>query len=717
MASRNSDKLTPLDIAFMLGNPEIMDVLVNHRPSEEPSRSGATVEDPFLTPEAVMGHLSGLINESKKQVEKFGQLVKTADPKGVINVSSALPSLPNNLNPNQIRECEKQRTLWTKRLNSLRRMRAGFVANFSPQAPEVVRAEVVDVNTVKVAVAPSGDRNPKALITKFKVQWSLNETFTEIRGERVFNCLYSTLTGSGFEATISGLNSGQTYYLRAAFGNAKGYGSYCGSESNPVVPSSWRALNQTLPRFQNQLEISNRVLDKVLEGGGTQTPVGGDLQDSVKVKRKGLFSQLLSAAAAPKFCRIPQPNKLYLCCVLYHEDKVLMTNEDALPLLLVDDLPDQVQAEFHWFNKLSHMWNDIEGLKLKISGAEKKFAVKSKVLNAVATMQGGLSGLGGDLGTAFRVPIVLSEGEDKAVVFSLVRHVKVPKSVVSLSLKWVPMSKAQRARKQPDPGTNTMDQLCYSIREQIIFQQVSSMTLPRGLYVCYVQSFTTVEGILNVIVPNSGPSILPYTKVRENPHVTSEEWSWVQKLEPLSSQSPTVNYLDGEGEIGSELPRQDRAKPSSTQLQFAQALERSVSRLFEYLDVQEHSRSQHRLYDREVIELSPEVSVIIVLPPPQSLCFLQPSGDQSLIDMGRNDLLSVPLTSFEFLHMNAYNRPLLSNFCRSLTLLEAMLSSSKQLLRETLDNDIIDSQQQKIGDMTKHQQILEECWKPSQMAV
>ena len=42
--------------------------------------------------------------------------------------------------------------------------------------------------------------------------------------------------------------------------------------------------------------------------------------------------------------RTAAPNKLYLGCVLYHEDKVLMTNEDALPLILVDDLTgvDQV---------------------------------------------------------------------------------------------------------------------------------------------------------------------------------------------------------------------------------------------------------------------------------------------------------------------------------------------------------------------------------------
>jgi len=826
---RNSDKLTPLDIAFMLGNQEIADILVKHKtlmllegvvpppPPAQTTHSGdqhsvggggssppmqrvaRVSEDVFVSPDSVMTHLTQLINESKKQVEKFGQLVKTADPKGVISVTSATgPTLPSNLNQNQIRECEKQKTLWTKRLNSLRRMRAGFLANFSPQTPEGVHAEVVNVNTLKVIVSQGGGSsgtpltNPKALVTKFKIQWSFSENFSDLKGERIFNCECGTISSTNggassdsryYEATIPGFLSGQTYYIRAALGNLKGYGSFCSADSNPVVPSTWRALDQSLPRLQNQSEITARILEKVLSegGGGTVTPVdghtnsfgGGVGSESVKIKRRGLFSQLLSAATSgpAKFQRTAAPNKLYLGCVLYHEDKVLMTNEDALPLILVDDLTgvDQatVYSEFHWFCKLSHMWSDVDKLKSKISGAEKKFGLKTKLVGAAAAMQGALGGLAGDLGTAFRVPIVLTAQEDsthqpgsgepgeRCVIFSLVRHVKIPKSVVSLSLKWVPMSKAMaqhsgraggKSSKHhhldaplPSP-TSGMDQLCYSIREQIIFQQVSVMTLPKGLYACYVQSFTTVDSGhgLNVVVSNSSPSVLPYAKVRDNPHVTSEEWAWVRsqkhilrssmpsRVQVPSSHSPTVNYLDGEGEIGSEVPSSSskhlnpiQHPPSTSQFNFGRDLDRGVDQLFDYLEVKEHSRGSHRIYDREVVELSPEVSLILVLPPPQSICFVQSStdggvGDTSTasIDVGRNDLLSLPLHTFEFMHLNAYHRPLLDNFCRSLTLIEVMLSSTKQALRETLDNTVMETAQSRISDLTKNQSMLEECWRP-----
>ena len=33
-----------------------------------------------------------------------------------------------------------------------------------------------------------------------------------------------------------------------------------------------------------------------------------------------------------------------------------------------------------------------------------------------------------------------------------------------------------------------------------------------------------------VTVSNTSPSILPYVKIRDNPHVTSDEWRWIIQL-------------------------------------------------------------------------------------------------------------------------------------------------------------------------------------------
>ena len=108
-----------------------------------------------------------------------------------------------------------------------------------------------------------------------------------------------------------------------------------------------------------------------------------------------------------------------------------------------------------------------------------------------------------------------------------------------------------------------------------------------------------------------------------------------------------------------------------SQVNFGRCLDLALDRLFDYLEVSRDDQSSHRVYDREVIEVSPEVSLVLVLPPPQSVCFLKPSSSSSStknccsIDVGRNDLLAVPLHSFEFMHLNAYNKSLLANFCRS----------------------------------------------------
>ena len=46
----------------------------------------------------------------------------------------------------------------------------------------------------------------------------------------------------------------------------------------------------------------------------------------------------------------------------------------------------------------------------------------------------------------------------------------------------------------------------------------------------YLQFFYFILDGMQVIVSNTSPSILPYVKIRENPHVTSDEWRWIIQL-------------------------------------------------------------------------------------------------------------------------------------------------------------------------------------------
>lgn len=45
---------------------------------------------------------------------------------------------------------------------------------------------------------------------------------------------------------------------------------------------------------------------------------------------------------------------IYLACVLYHEDKLLLTNEDFVPVIEIDEtFTSNLHTDFYWLMKVS----------------------------------------------------------------------------------------------------------------------------------------------------------------------------------------------------------------------------------------------------------------------------------------------------------------------------------------------------------------------------
>ena len=128
----NADGFTLLDLAFMTGNQSMLNLVVTHGGKE-----GAF----FPSSEAVSAHLLSLTTESRKQVEKFNQLVK-------LTLGGGAP--PTTLTQVQLKECEKQLTLWQKRLTIMKKLKVGFDNAVCPHAPVEVIASVTGANTVHV---------------------------------------------------------------------------------------------------------------------------------------------------------------------------------------------------------------------------------------------------------------------------------------------------------------------------------------------------------------------------------------------------------------------------------------------------------------------------------------------------------------------------------------------------------------------------------------
>lgn len=44
---------------------------------------------------------------------------------------------------------------------------------------------------------------------------------------------------------------------------------------------------------------------------------------------------------------------IYLACILYHEDKLLVTNEDFIPVIEIDETyPSYLHTDYHWLMKV-----------------------------------------------------------------------------------------------------------------------------------------------------------------------------------------------------------------------------------------------------------------------------------------------------------------------------------------------------------------------------
>ena len=91
-----------------------------------------------------------------------------------------------------------------------------------------------------------------------------------------------------------------------------------------------------------------------------------------------------------------------------------------------------------------------------------------------------------------------------------------------------------------------------------------------------------------------------------------------------------------------------------------------------------------RIYTKEVIEVSPEVSFIMVLPSPENVCSIPGQTHELLTD--RRDFISVPVPIFEMAHLRTYQREFVSRYCRLFSILELDQFAAQQANREVCNH-------------------------------
>ncbi|XP_059176927.1 ankyrin repeat and fibronectin type-III domain-containing protein 1-like isoform X2 [Physella acuta] len=655
--SLNGENLSVLDIAVMTNNIPMAKILLSRGAKESPM---------FQRGDCRLQKLEMLVTEAEKRVIDLTAIVLTGSSGNA------------NISPAQLRENEKLLSHWEFRHRLLKRMKAGYDHAKPPEPPTNVRLEVASNSSLLVTFAEPQSHNA-AVVTKYKVEWSCWETFTPLTGEAIIEDL------AHLEYEIKNLNKGNMYYVRVCAWNVKGLGPYCQSEPACAAPSCWREVDGIPSRLEGKVASLYTLYHQVKK---SRPPEAAEMKDILnrgaespmqkkRISIKNLF------VSTPKFQKTVKRG-VYMACLFYNEDRILVTSEEQLPIIEVDETfsAPSIQNDLYWLLKVSCMWEEVKVLKQdmeRTSSAGSTF--RCKLLQAIISLQSGLGVT--DLGQFFHRPV---RDNSSSIIFTVVNQIRDPKLVTLGSSKWVTFGKL--ARRQSLSSVDSADAhslLITSVPEMILYNQVSGVALPRGLYLGYVKLQASVE-VLRVMVPNKTPNCVPHVKIRDMPNVSKEEWEWLLKSD---SHKHTITM-------------------TTTQKNFQQLLVDATKKLFSQLELSEEMLASHRVYDLEVLELSPSVTMILILPSMEDICIVPGHSD---ILAKRADYSFLPVQIFESIHMHAYLPEFFSLYARLSAIVEMDGVLAQQGHREAFSSEELSKAKEQV-EVTAHlQQNLDRIWK------
>ncbi|KAG7491711.1 hypothetical protein MATL_G00007390 [Megalops atlanticus] len=639
----NSEGLTPLDIAIMTNNVPVAKLLL---------KAGARESPHFVSLESRAGHLSTLVQEAGRRVSELSAQVQ----------SEGL-SLDTS-------EKEKQLKAWEWRYKLYKRMKTGFEHARTPDAPASVRLNVTSSTSLTVTFQEPHSVN-SAVVTKYKVEWSCLKDFSLLAGELILDNLQS------LRCTITGLSTGRVYYVQVSAYNMKGWGPAQPSFPPSAAPSNWKESEGREPRHRGHIEAMERLLQQVrathqhYSCGDTTKLQNPSRKQSVSRSLKHLFH------SSNKFVKTLKRG-LYVAAVFYHKDSLLVTNEDQIPIVEIDDsYSSSIMQDFLWFAKLSCMWEDVRWLRQSMSASmssSSTLQARQKMLAAAGQLQNLLGTH--NLGRVYYEPIKDRHGN---VLLVTIREME---SLYSFfNGKWMQVSKLQSQRKSlstPEEPT-ALDILLITIQDILAYQRRSQHRLSPGLYLGYLKLSSSVDQI-KVLVPQRVPNMLCHFKVRDNWNVSRDEWDWLQRL----SGPVRVESVDQTADCHTPL--------------FFYELQMAVKGLLKQINLPLHQAKHFRLYTQEVLELGHNVSFLLLLPASDDVCTAPGQTNPYTLHSG---FLNLPLQMFELVHFCTYKEKFISLYCRLSSVLELDALITQLALREAiLDSEIATAKQ-------RHQHILD----------
>nr|XP_028561822.1 uncharacterized protein LOC114584278 isoform X4 [Podarcis muralis] len=513
-------------------------------------------------------------------------------------------------------------------------------------------------------------------------EWSCSPTFSPPLGEVVINKL------KNLHITIQGLLSGTAYYVQVSAYNMKGWGPPQTSIPPFAIPSNWREYDGRAPRRRGQAEALDHLLSQVKMVH--QQCVCHEPCKNQPQSRKHSVSKSLKYLFHPgsKFLKTLKRG-LYLASIFYKDDNILVTHEDQIPVVEIDDTYScLLMQDFLWFTKVSCMWDEILWLRQCVTVSQSSCScilqTRLKMLLAISQMQG-LLGIQ-DLGHVFFEPIKDKQGN---ILVVTLKEVKTNQTFESVH--WVPLSKLQTSRKSissPEEPT-ALDVLLMTMQDKLVYHQRSSQALPPGLYLGYLKLCSAVDQI-RVLVPERLPNILCHVKIRSNPNISREEWEWLQHQASAEESIPTEQNLE------------------TTQNLFLQELQVAIKELMQLVNIPLHEAKDFRLYSQEVLDFGGQVSFLLLLPPSEDVCT---APGQNNPYTPRSGFLTLPLQIFELVHFFTYDHEFISQYCQVSALLELESLLSQQSLREAFSDSELTTAKQRHQQVQDYIQQMEEIWR------
>ncbi|KAM9831257.1 ankyrin repeat and fibronectin type-III domain-containing protein 1 [Neosynchiropus ocellatus] len=636
--SPDSRGLTPLDIAVMTNNTPIAKLLL---------RAGAKESPHFTTIESREAHLSSLMLEAEQRVST---LTAQAQKDGL-----------------SLDACQKDKTLrsWEWRSKLYKRMRAALrLIPGPPDPPTMVRLSVSSSSSLTISFHEPQGLN-SGVITKYRVEWSCLKDFSLVAGQEVLDDLQTP------KLTIRGLATGRVYFVRVSAYNLKGWGPPAPSLPPSAAPSNWRECVVREPRQRVNIEAMERLLQQVRVththycGGDAAKLHNSSRKQSVSRSLKHLFN------SSSKFIKTLKRGT-YLAAIFYHKDKVLVTAEDQIPIVEVDDTSgSSLMQDFLWFTKLSCMWEDVRWLRQTTSvsmSSSSTLQSRHKMLTAAAQLQNLLGTH--DLGRVHYEPIKDRHGN---VLMVTVRDLETPPSGKMMSV-----SKLQSQRKSMSTPEEpyALDVLVITLQDILTYQRRSSYRLAPGLYLGFLKLSSSVDQI-KVLVSQRTPNMLCHTRIRENANVSREEWAWLQSLTAQCDQ--------------------DLGPDSHAPLLFYE-LQTAIKSLLKLVNAPSDQVHQFRLYTNEVVELGHGVTFLLLLPPADHVCAAPGQSHHYTLMSG---FIQLPLQMFELVHFSCYQKSFISLYCRLSSVLDLGSLVTQQAQREALTDEEVTTSRQ------RHQMILD----------